>query len=107
MLRSLDVSLPLALTLGLTAAQGAVPSVQAANDRAWGAWRGLTHRSCPAAHVEWLYGATYPYLYDGFNASLSAGTRQRVERAAATARNCASETVGHSCELGNFIRSYQ
>jgi hypothetical protein len=58
-------------------------------------------------HVDWLYGAAYPYLYDGFEATLAPTKRLKIQRRAATEQNCADETYGHSCELANHLRAYR
>jgi hypothetical protein len=99
-------SLTLALFLGLTATASASDGGRNANDRAWTRWDRLSARQCPSHHVDNLYGAAYPYLYEGFNQSLSASVRRRVEALAAVNRNCAAETVGHSCMLSNYLEAY-
>jgi hypothetical protein len=105
--RPLIGMLLVAIPLALASRADATPSPDAANNAAWRAWDALTHRACPAHHVDWLYGATYPYLYGGFNSSLPIRARRRLESIASIDRSCADETIGHSCELGNYIRSYR
>ena len=97
----------LCITLCLATTEVVAADVANANRAAWEYWNRDLHGICPAHHVDWLYGAAYPYLYDGFDATLVIAGRQHVNRLADVERNCADETVGHSCELGNHLRAYR
>lgn len=108
----LSLSAPL-LIGGATAAvlaagiSTATASSTRAGDQAWESWYRDIDIACPSHHVEWLYEATYPYLYEGFNSTLAPSERRRVQRIADTKQHCADETVGHSCELGRHLKAYR
>ncbi|HUO12725.1 MAG TPA: hypothetical protein VMU37_08215 [Caulobacteraceae bacterium] len=82
-------------------------AVPAQNEHAWEAWDHKLASICPKRHVDWLYIDAYPDLYGAFNATLSENERRRVDLVASTTRNCATETMGFSCELANHLRAYQ
>jgi hypothetical protein len=98
--------LAIALCMVATSSPSFGAGMATANDRAWAQWRLDLQKTCPTRHADWLYEAAYPYLYGAFNARISSARLRKVERVADIQANCTEETVGHSCELGNYLRAY-
>jgi hypothetical protein len=101
------IGLSLTICLGiLPAGSVAIADTPSASDRAWAGWYRDLEVLCPAHHVEWLYGAAYQPLYEGFDATLAAADRKRVEILASAQQFCANERIGHSCQLGRRLEAY-
>lgn len=95
-----------AALLAVGTSAGAVGSTKV-TDQAWERWYRDLRTACPAHHVDWMYEAAFPYLYGGFNRTLTPSERRRVQHVADVERQCADESVGHSCELGRHLEAYR
>lgn len=82
--------------------------VFAGNIDSWNVWMRKLKARCASHHVEWISDGDYIELPYNFVKTLPESTRRRVDSIAdaVSARRCAKEIAGFSCEMSASLDAY-
>ena len=96
------------IVLSLLFLLGSQTSVFAGNNDPWNVWRMKLKSQCPSQHVNWICDVCYDALLYNFEKTLPDSMRRMADSLAdsASARRCAKEIAGFSCEMSESLDAY-
>lgn len=96
------IALSLLFVLG-----GQIPAFASSTDP-WDVWVTKLKSQCPLRHVNWICDVCYDELLYNFEKTLPDSIRRRADAIADTesARKCAMEIAGFSCEMSASLGAY-